>query len=107
MAVLHSGSAHACGFVPPYLLARLADDGDAAPPARATLDLDAQLRTRREAQATVPDASEPPRGSPPRPGAVADLRWTIHDAGGRPDLPGKAVRGNGQPATGDVRADQA
>ena len=87
--------------MPPYVLARLARDGDAAPPARATLDLDALLRGRREAQATA--------GGPDRHGAsgVADLRWKVHDAGGGTDLPGRAVRATGEPEVGDAAVDEA
>jgi hypothetical protein len=54
-----------CSFVPPYLLARLAEDGDVAPPARATLDLDARLRSQRESRAAVPDIAQPTPGVPP------------------------------------------
>ena len=96
-----------CGFVPPYLLARIAEGGDAAPPAQATLDLDALLRSRRESQAPSPDIPGGSGGAGPEAGAVADLRWTVHDAGGGTDLPGKVARATGQPATGDVAVDEA
>ncbi len=101
----HDGARVVCGFVPPYLLAHLASDGDAAPPARATLDLDTRLRGRREALS--PGAARAPGAAGALPGAVAELRWTVHDAGGGTDLPGRPVRATGQPATGDVAVDEA
>ena len=91
-----------CGFVPPYLLARLAEEGDAAPPARATLALDALLRNRREARAP---AAAPREGGVE--GAVAELRWTVHDVAGGTELPGRPVRATGQPETGDAAVDEA
>jgi hypothetical protein len=107
MAVLHRRRRPVCGFVPPYLLARLAQDGDASPPARVTLDLDARLRSRREARAPAPAVRDGAATAGPRAGAVADLRWTVHDAGGTTDLPGRAARATGQPPTGDAAVDEA
>ncbi len=104
MAAHDTSSPRGCGFVPPYLLARLAEDGDAAPPARATLDLDARLRGRRDASPASPAS---PGRAGAQAGAVADLRWTVHDAGGGTQLPGRAVRATGQPETGDVAVDEA
>src|SRR5919107_2780561 len=106
MAVVDRSPRPSCGFVPPYLLAQLAADGDAAPPARSTLDLDALLRSRREASTPSPGALGAEAGGAVA-GAVEELRWTVHDAGGSTDLPGRPVRATGQPATGDVAVDEA
>src|SRR5919107_721158 len=100
MAVVDRSPRPSCGFVPPYLLAQLAADGDAAPPARSTLDPDALLRSRREASTPSPGALGAGAGGAVA-GAVEELRWTVHDAAGSTDLPGRAVRATGQPATGD------
>lgn len=95
-----------CSIVPPYLLARLAEGSAAAPPARATLDLDAALRSRREAQAPT-SGSLGSAAAGTVAGAVEELRWAVYDAGGGTDLPGRPVRATGEPATGDQAADEA
>ena len=92
--------------MPPYLLVRLAEDGAAAAPARATLDLDARLRGRREARVPTAGSVGAAAGSVVAD-AVQELRWTVHDTGGATDLPGVAVRATGQSATGDVAVDEA
>ena len=92
--------------MPPYLLVRLAEDGDAAPPARATLHLDVRLRGLREARTPTPGSLGAAAGGAVAT-AVEELRWTVHDAGGGTDLPGRPVRATGQPTTGDVAADEA
>lgn len=90
-----------CHIVPPYLLRQIAaasaESGlrrsAASGHCRRTLELDEQFRTRRRA-ATAPDA-------------VASGGFTIHTADNGPDLPGRAVRGSGDPESGDVAVDEA
>ena len=92
-----------CSFVPPYLLEQIArSDAECAPRAIATLTVDALLRDQR--------ASTPaPRPTPTvvAPGAAAVPDWTVHTARNTTTLPGTAVRGKGDPASGDVAVDEA
>jgi Thermolysin metallopeptidase, alpha-helical domain/Thermolysin metallopeptidase, catalytic domain len=93
-----------CSFVPPYLLEQIArSDAECAPRAIATLTVDALLRGQR---ATTPA----PRPAPTvvAPGAAAAVPdWTVHTARNTTTLPGTPVRGNGDPASGDVAVDEA
>ncbi|WBU38767.1 M4 family metallopeptidase [Homoserinibacter sp. YIM 151385] len=93
------------GIVPPYLLARLAEAGDArferaAVAARRTLLADEPLRAARitlsidEGGRLVAELSDAPNR-------------TVADAGGAETLPGRVVRREGEPATGDAAADEA
>ena len=113
-----------CSIVPPYLLQALAagDDPLVAASAAETLRRDAAHRARRQGRPdAVPDAL--PRAARDR--AVRD-RWTqepvqqqrvepgttgpqrvVSDARGAEELPGTRVRGEGDPATGDLAADEA
>ncbi len=77
-----------CGIVPPYLLEQLgyAD----------TLLLDDRIRARRRDRRRDGGAPTPLRGA-----------WTVHDAEGRTDLPGRAVRSAGEPESGDLAVDEA
>lgn len=81
-----------CGIVPPYLLQQLgyAD----------TLLLDDRIRARRR-------EGGPGRGSDRGPGAAPRGAWTVHDARGTTDLPGRAVRSAGEPESGDAAVDEA
>jgi len=92
-----------CSFVPPYLLEQIArSDAECAPRAIATLTVDALLRDQR--------ASTPaPRPTPTAvaPGAAAVPDWTVHTARNTTTLPGTAVRGKGDPASGDTAVDEA
>jgi hypothetical protein len=92
-----------CSFVPPYLLEQIAR-ADAAAAARmtATLTVDAQLRDRRPAVPRPHPTIAPTTGS-----AATVPDWTVHTAAGTTTLPGKEVRGVGDPATGDPAADEA
>jgi hypothetical protein len=94
-----------CTFVPPWLLARVADaspDAAVADWCRATLQVDAALRARREARAGAVLA---------RPATPADLAvggaWTVHSADHTTGLPGRAVRRPGSAPVGDAAADEA
>jgi hypothetical protein len=87
----------ACTIVPPYLLEAFArhPDSEIAERARRTL---------------ATDARRPPFRAPAR-GATATasngLQRTVGDAKNTEQLPGATVRTEGQPATGDVAADEA
>lgn len=84
-----------CGFVPPFLLQRLADSDDPGlrAPAMRALELDAIHRTGREAGPTPPrrEAQEPHR--------------TIFDARHTTRLPGTVVRTEKDSPTGDSAVD--
>jgi hypothetical protein len=94
-----SRSRNAC-FVPPYLLARLAQ----ARPDLAegwvaqTLAADERLRTERLLTAGRPDRTVLAAGGP---------AWVVHTAGNDTRLPGEALRSAGEPATGDLAVDEA
>ncbi len=86
-------------IVPPYLLARLAgDDGArfpvAAEAARRAL-LDRPVRPRPGVVAARPETSTP------------GLERLVGDAEGGTTLPGRRVRGEGDPPTGDLATDEA
>ncbi|MGW6293554.1 M4 family metallopeptidase [Streptomyces sp. NPDC055058] len=93
-----------CTIVPPHVLDRLAqaDDPVLAGPARRTLQRDAYERTQRRlttvvgARAVAPLAAEP--GAPHR---------TVHDAGHGTELPGRAVRAEGDEPGQDATVNRA
>lgn len=87
-----------CSFIPPYLLQRVATthvDAEAARVCHRTLAVDEQLRARRCGTAVAP------------PPAAADTGWVVHSAEFRSELPGRPVRSEGQPPSGDVAVDEA
>ncbi|MFC4787193.1 M4 family metallopeptidase [Nocardioides sp. MAHUQ-72] len=87
-----------CQFVPPYLLEHLAGaDPAAADPCRATLVVDARLRTTRLAPPTTQQAMVAPSGP----------AWTVHTAANTSTLPGTAVRSAGEPESGHAAVDEA
>ncbi|TCI97367.1 M4 family metallopeptidase [Aeromicrobium sp. IC_218] len=86
-------------IVPPYLLARLAADEPGRFPVAAEAARLALLDRPARPRSTV----LPPRRSSPGAG----LRRTVSDAGHGTDLPGRRVRAEGEPPTGDVAADEA
>ena len=120
-----------CTIIPGYLLARIAQaDPEVAPVVQATLQDSERTRGRRELMATRWPGGEPPsQGTilpttlplprlPAEPVVAPDLartvvpddaapRRSIYDAGGATTLPGRLVRGEGDPATGDVAATEA
>ena len=86
----------ACQFVPPYLLEKVASshpDPDTCHCSRSTLETDARIREQR----TVALPASPPSDGP----------FAVHTADGTTDLPGKLVRGYGEPETGDPATDEA
>jgi hypothetical protein len=98
-----------CTIVPPYVLEALEASGDPVLQrhARLTMERDAELRRHRSAPTAAPGRTAP-RGVPPkveRAHGVPDR--TVFDARGGTALPGDRVRGEGDPASGDVAADEA
>ncbi|WP_418123463.1 M4 family metallopeptidase [Variovorax sp. 160MFSha2.1] len=94
-------------FVPPYLLSRLAES--ASPPlsdcAANTLTID---REHRALRGLVPPAAVSNiTGTPVRPARPDSPERAVHDAGHTTELPGRLVRTEGKPATGDIAADEA
>jgi hypothetical protein len=93
-----------CRFIPPYLLAHVAGshvDVEVSRCGHSTLAIDERLRSRR--------TSPPPRLDgvvAPRSESGQDA-WTIHTADNGSDLPGRAVRSSGEPASGDAAVDEA
>lgn len=101
-----SESAPLIGVIPPYLLDRLAQHADArvSMPAVKTLIIDQQQRGLREM------AVQPPRAKPApakRASPAGTPRRAVHDAGNTTTLPGKLVRAEGRPASGDDAVDEA
>jgi hypothetical protein len=93
----------ACSIIPPYLLEQIArHDLAVAPSAAATLLVDARVREQRAAW--VPQVRPP---TPPMRGVVPTPDWTVHTADNGTTLPGREVRGVGDPATGDPAVDEA
>ncbi len=94
-----------CSIVPPHLLDALARHEDPAlsEPARRTLDRDALERGRRHAATLtgVPAVPQPARTAADKP------QRTVHDARHGTDLPGRAVRDEGDPATHDTTVNRA
>ena len=82
-----------CGFVPPYLLQRLAASD---PGCAHTLELDHRLRAAREGL---------DHGGSTQ--LATDEAWVVHTAANRETLPGQRVRAAGEPASGDVAVDEA
>ncbi len=89
-----------CTFIPPFLLERVArahSDAEAVRCCRRTLQLDEALRARREQLTEQPAAAPEAAGGP----------WQIHTADQGSTLPGRPVRGAGQPESGDQAVDEA
>ncbi|RSE85928.1 M4 family metallopeptidase [Achromobacter denitrificans] len=101
-----SESAPLIGVIPPYMLDRLAQHADArvSMPAVKTLIIDQQQRGLREM------AVQPPRAKPAPAGKAApggQPQRAVHDAANTTTLPGKLVRAEGRPASGDAAVDEA
>ncbi|WP_052273867.1 M4 family metallopeptidase [Arthrobacter sp. L77] len=93
-----------CSIVPPHLLMRLAALQDA----RYAVAADAARHALRELDPLRHARAEALRAPVRRrPAVVGTLTRRIHDAGGREELPGDLVRGEGAAATGDPAADEA
>jgi Zn-dependent metalloprotease len=90
-----------CAIIPPHVLDHLAEhhgDERLRELAQRTLGID---RGQRETRAAAQLIAAPP----PASGSTAPKR-TIHDAGHRETLPGKSVRSEDGPPTGDKAADE-
>ena len=86
-----------CHFVPPYLLQELVRTGTLDPSyVDECLRLDTTFRDRRE-------TPSPPPAQP----APTVSRWTVHDTGNTETLPGRPVRRESEPETGDPATDEA
>ncbi|WP_224766370.1 protealysin inhibitor emfourin [Nocardioides campestrisoli] len=94
------------GFVPPYLLRRIARSGDPGTAAlcQDTLRADESFRDMRRTEGSraglsahteIPVVAEP------------GLAWRVHDAEHGTRLPGRPVRGPGDPVAGDLAVDEA
>lgn len=89
-------------ILPPHMLKELAEQGTPLERERAVraLIVSGQVRGQRQQIAelsTRPTARE----------AIAVKQRIIYDAGGQTDLPGRRIRGEGDPPTGDAAADEA
>ncbi|HET7399036.1 MAG TPA: protealysin inhibitor emfourin [Intrasporangium sp.] len=112
-----SPSTRCRSIVPPYVLETLAANAEpeVAERARVALAHDRELRWARRArqmQLPAPGAPAPGAPAPSVPGAAeagtaATPHRTVSDAHGEETTPGTAVRGEGDPATGDPAADEA
>lgn len=90
-----------CSIVPPHVLRELAQRGTESQRERAfqTLNVSAQLRGRR---AIVGELFSATLMAP-----TGEKRRTIYDAKNRSRLPGKLVRGEGDPPSNDVAVNEA
>jgi Zn-dependent metalloprotease len=90
-----------CSIVPPHILEYVADrhdDEQVRELVQRTLTLDQTQRGTRNAAQLI--AQPPPAAAP------AAVNRTLHDAGHTETLPGRTVRAEGAPATGDEQVDQ-
>ncbi|MGY6270777.1 M4 family metallopeptidase [Achromobacter denitrificans] len=101
-----SESAPLIGVIPPYMLDRLAQHADTrvSMPAVKTLIIDQQQRGLREMAAQPPRARRAPAG---KASAAGTPRRAVHDAANTTTLPGRLVRAEGRPASGDAAVDEA
>ena len=86
-----------CQIVPPYLLEKIASahpDPDACACGARTLEIDAELRTRRAA-------------APPIAPADGNRPFAVYTADNDSTLPGRKVRAADAPATGEPAVDEA
>ncbi len=91
------------------MLEAIAESSDPVAASRAVqaLERDASLRERRQGRfEAAPTPGLPPQVTPPPGGPEAPQR-VVSDAGNGERLPGRVVRREGEPATGDAAADEA
>ncbi len=96
--------------MPPFLLRRLAELDDprfdrAIQAARYSLARDAPLRSFREQPRVRESEQRRPAHEPTH--AAGSPNRGVWDAGGREELPGRLVRSEGEPPTGDPAVDEA
>lgn len=87
-----------CFILPPYILVSIAERGSEEQRRRALDCLAASERLRGEREALRALVAPLP---------VGEKRRTVFDAGGRTRLPGRLVRGEGDPETKDPAGDEA
>jgi Zn-dependent metalloprotease len=90
-----------CTIIPPHVLEHVADrhgDEQVRELVRRTLVIDGEKRLTRDAAQLI--------AQPPPPTAPAAANRTLHDAEHEQSLPGKTVRSEGGPATGDQQVDE-
>ncbi|MCC9197035.1 M4 family metallopeptidase [Arthrobacter sp. zg-Y820] len=94
-----------CSIVPPYLLARIAEqqDGSFSRAAEAARRALAELPPVQQARAQARQAPAPHPGT----AVVPSLRREVSDAGGTETLPGALVRAEGSGPSGDSSVDEA
>lgn len=86
-----------CGFIPPYLLERIAASShEAADPSRRTLARDLELREGRAGP-----------GPSVEQATATGAAWVVHTADNGSTLPGTPVRSAGDPSSGDPVVDEA
>lgn len=93
--------------IPPYMLERIAQNGspDQQAWAQATLSDTASLRTERLAVAMGEAPSQPMALAAEK--TAGEVHRLVYSAENESRLPGKLVREEGQPASGDVTVDEA
>ncbi len=98
-----------CTIVPPYLLRSMADADQAtvADRARRSLDLDHQFRARRPNTRAAQSRAPEPAAEEERDAEEPPPRRRIRDADAGTQLPGRMVRREGEPRTGDAATDEA
>ncbi|SES29204.1 Thermolysin metallopeptidase, catalytic domain [Pedococcus cremeus] len=91
------------------MLQAIAESSDpvAADRAVRALERDASLRERRRGRSEAAPAPTLPPASRPAPGTPDSPQRVVSDAGKAEKLPGRVVRREGEPATGDAAADEA
>jgi Zn-dependent metalloprotease len=88
-------------IVPPHMLKEIVERGSASQRdwALRTMQLSEQLRGQRQAMAEFVALAAPT--------AAAEKERVIYDAENGSQVPGRRVRGEGEPASGDMAADEA
>lgn len=88
-------------IIPPHMLRQIAERGDPDQRQQAlrTSAMSNQMRSQRAAHAISSVMAEPK--------AVAGKERIIYDAQNQSELPGRKIRGEGDPPTGDAAADEA
>ena len=90
-------------LIPPYMLDQIARNGD-----KAQREIALRTRAKDSTFRSLRMVAVPARGAAHMALAMgADKRRSIYSAEGSDSLPGKLIRGEGQPASGDAAVDEA
>ena len=90
-------------LIPPYMLDQIARNGD-----KAQREIALRTRAKDGTFRSLRMVAVPARGAAHMALAMgADKRRSIYSAEGSDSLPGKLIRGEGQPASGDAAVDEA